>query len=110
MNLGTLPTIANNQAPNFILLIIDNGSYGSTGDQTTYAGMKTSLAAVALASGCDNVVECDAADTAAAMEAALAVDHATIIISKCESGNIKVPVIEHDPVMIKERFMAEVAR
>ena len=43
-------------------------------------------------------------------EAALAADHATIIISKCESGNIKVPVIEHDPVMIKERFMAEVAR
>ncbi|MEC7050079.1 MAG: sulfopyruvate decarboxylase subunit beta [Pseudomonadota bacterium] len=110
MNLGTLPTIANNQAPNFILLIIDNGSYGSTGDQTTYAGMKTSLAAVALASGCDHVVECDAADTAAAMEAALAADHATIIISKCESGNIKVPVIEHDPVMIKERFMAEVVR
>ena len=107
---GTLPTIANNQAPNFILLIIDNGSYGSTGDQTTYAGMKTSLAAVASASGCDHVVECDAADTAAAMEAALAADHATIIISKCESGNIKVPVIEHDPVMIKERFMAEVAR
>ena len=29
MNLGTLPTIANNQVPNFILLIIDNGSYGS---------------------------------------------------------------------------------
>ena len=43
-------------------------------------------------------------------EAALAADHATIIISKCESGNIKVPVIEHDPVMIKERFMAEVVR
>ena len=110
MNLGTLPTIANNQAPNFILLIINNGSYGSTGDQTTYAGMKTSLAAVASASGCDHVVECDAADTAAAVEAALAVDHATIIISKCESGNIKVPVIQHDPVMIKERFMAEVAK
>ena len=110
MNLGTLPTIANNQAPNFILLIIDNGSYGSTGDQTTYAGMKTSLAGVASASGCDHVVECYAADTAAAMEAALAADHATIIISKCESGNIKVPVIEHEPVMIKERFMAEVAR
>ena len=37
-NLGTLPTIANNTADNFILLIIDNGSYGSTGDQPTYAG------------------------------------------------------------------------
>ena len=31
-NFGTLPTIANNVANNFILLIVDNGSYGSTGD------------------------------------------------------------------------------
>ena len=49
-NLGTLPTIANNEANNFILLIIDNGSYGSTGDQPTYAGKKTTLSAVAKAS------------------------------------------------------------
>ena len=109
MNFGTLPTIANNPAPNFILLIIDNGSYGSTGDQPTYSSMRTSLAEVSLACGCEHVVECDAADTAAAMQAALAADHATIIISKCQSGNIPVPVIEHDPVMIKDRFMAEVA-
>ena len=44
-NLGTLPTIANNVADNYILLIIDNGSYGSTGDQPTYAGKKTKLTA-----------------------------------------------------------------
>ena len=109
MNLGTLPTIANNQVPNFILLIIDNGSYGSTGDQTTYAGMRTSLAEVAKACGCDHVVECAAKDTAAAVEAALGAEQTTVIVSKCESGNIKVPVIELDPVMIKERFMASVA-
>ena len=109
MNLGTLPTIANNQVPNFILLIIDNGSYGSTGDQTTYAGMRTSLAEVARACGCDHVVECAAEDTAAAVEAALGAEQTTVIVSKCESGNIKVPVIELDPVMIKERFMASVA-
>jgi sulfopyruvate decarboxylase subunit beta len=109
MNLGTLPTIANNQVPNFILLIIDNGSYGSTGDQTTYAGMRTSLADVARACGCDHVVECAAEDTAAAVEDALAAEQTTVIVSKCESGNIKVPVIELDPVMIKERFMASVA-
>ena len=109
MNLGTLPTIANNQVPNFILLIIDNGSYGSTGDQTTYAGMRTSLADVARACGCDHVVECAAEDTAAAVEAALTAEQTTVIVSKCESGNIKVPVIELDPVMIKERFMASVA-
>ena len=109
MNLGTLPTIANNQVPNFILLIIDNGSYGSTGDQTTYAGMRTSLADVARACGCDHVVECAAEDTAAAVKAALVDEQTTVIVSKCESGNIKVPVIELDPVMIKERFMASVA-
>mgnify|MGYP000630644797 CR=1 FL=1 len=45
-NLGTLPTIANNVADNYILMIIDNGSYGSTGDQPTYAGKKTKLKAV----------------------------------------------------------------
>jgi len=109
MNLGTLPTIANNQVPNFILLIIDNGSYGSTGDQTTYAGMRTSLADVARACGCDHVAECAAEDTAAAAKDALAAEQTTVIVSKCESGNIKVPVIELDPVMIKERFMASVA-
>jgi sulfopyruvate decarboxylase subunit beta len=106
-NLGTLPTIANNVADNFILLIIDNGSYGSTGDQPTYAGMKTSLTAVAKACGCENVVECAAEDTVQVMKDALASDKMTIIVSKCESGNIKVPVITMDPVVIKDRFMRE---
>ncbi len=109
-NLGTLPTIANNAANNFILLIIDNGSYGSTGDQPTYAGKKTSLTRVAEACGCDNVVECQAEDTAAAVSAALAGDKMTIIVAKCESGNIPVPVIEFDAPVIKHRFMEEVRR
>lgn len=108
-NFGTLPTIANNVADNFVLIIIDNGSYGSTGDQPTYAGKKTSLAAVATACGCENVVECAAEDTAAAVTAALASDKMTIIVSKCESGNIPVAVIELDPVVIRDRFMREVA-
>jgi sulfopyruvate decarboxylase subunit beta len=55
------------------------------------------------------VVECAAEDTAAAVGAALGAEQTTVIVSKCESGNIKVPVIELDPVMIKERFMASVA-
>lgn len=105
MNFGTLPTIANNPAPNFILLIIDNGSYGSTGDQPTYTGMKTSLADVARACGCEHVVECQAEQAYDTVETALAADQMTIIICKCESGNIKVPVIEMDPVVIKDRFM-----
>ncbi len=107
-NFGTLPTIANNVADNFVLLIVDNGSYGSTGDQPTYAGRKTSLAAVAKACGCENVIECQAKETATVLQRALDSDKMTIIVCKCESGNIKVPVIDIDPVVIKDRFMKEV--
>ena len=109
-NLGTLPTIANNadHAKNFILLLIDNGSYGSTGDQPTYAGMKTSLAKVAEACGCENVVECQAEETGDVLKAALAGDEMTIIVVKCESGNAKMPVITMDPVVIRDRFMKAV--
>ncbi len=109
-NFGTLPTIANNSCDNYILLIIDNGSYGSTGDQPTYAGKKTSLAAVARACGCDNVVECQAEDTANAVSAALEANKMTIIVCKCQSGNIPVEVIDMNPIMIRERFMAEVRK
>jgi sulfopyruvate decarboxylase subunit beta len=107
-NLGTLPTIANNVTDNYILLIIDNGSYGSTGDQPTYAGKKTSLAEVARACGCEHVVECQAEEAAAAMQDALDAGRMTIIVCKCESGNVPVSVIDMDPVLIKDRFMREV--
>ena len=107
-NFGTLPTIANNVTDNFILLIIDNGSYGSTGDQPTYAGKKTSLAAVASACGCENVVECQAEETAQVVAGALDSNKMTIIVCKCDSGNIQVPVITMDPVIIRDRFMTEI--
>ena len=106
-NFGTLPTIANNVASNFILLVVDNGSYGSTGDQPTYAGEKTSLTEVARACGCENVIECQAEDTAETLQTALDSKMMTIIICKCESGNIPVPVIEMDAPVIRHRFMQE---
>lgn len=108
-NLGTLPTIANNVADNYILLIIDNGSYGSTGDQPTYAGKKTKLEAVAAACGCENVVTCQAEDTGKVLQAAIDTKKMTVIVSKCDSGNIKLPVITMDPVVIRDRFMKAVA-
>jgi len=108
-NMASLATIANNPRNNFILLIIDNGSYGSTGDQPTYAGGKTSLAAVARACGCENVVEVSAQDTAATVRDAVASAKMTVIVSKCDSGNVQVPVIAMNPVTIRERFMGAVA-
>ncbi len=107
-NLGTLPTIGNNCPDNYILMIIDNGSYGSTGDQPTYAGMKTDLAAMARAAGCDNVVEVQDKDTGDALQAALDSGKGTVMVVKCDSGNAKMPVITMDPVVIKHRFMEAV--
>lgn len=109
-NMGTLSTIANNVTDNFILFIVDNGSYGSTGDQPTYAGQKTSLAKVAEACGCEDVIECQAAEAADVMKQALASNKMTIIVCKCDSGNITVPVIELDAPVIKYRFMQEVKK
>ncbi len=108
-NLGTLPTIANNVTDNYILMIIDNGSYGSTGDQPTYAGMKTKLEKVAVACGCENVVVCQDVDTGKTLQAAIDSKKMTVIVVKCDSGNIKLPVITMDPVVIRDRFMKAVA-
>ncbi|KRO86305.1 MAG: sulfopyruvate decarboxylase subunit beta [Rhodobacter sp. BACL10 MAG-120910-bin24] len=108
-NLGTLPTIANNVANNYILLIIDNGSYGSTGDQPTYAGKKTSLTAVAKACGCENVIEVQDKDLAPVLQGAIDSKKMTVIVCKCDSGNIKLPVITMDPVVIRDRFMKAVS-
>ncbi|GLT08447.1 sulfopyruvate decarboxylase subunit beta [Sulfitobacter porphyrae] len=107
-NLGTLPTIANNVADNYILMIIDNGSYGSTGDQPTYAGKKTRLEKVAEACGCENVVTCRGEDTGKVLQAALASGKMTVIVVKCDSGNARHPVITMDPVVIRDRFMKAV--
>jgi sulfopyruvate decarboxylase subunit beta len=54
------------------------------------------------------VVECQAQAAAETVQAALDSGQMTIIVCKCESGNIKVPVIDTDPVVIRDRFMKEV--
>ncbi|MFT5260791.1 MAG: sulfopyruvate decarboxylase subunit beta [Gammaproteobacteria bacterium] len=88
---------------------MDDGSYGSTGDQPTYAGKKTSLTAVAKACGCKNVVECAAEEIVDVLTNAIDSDQMTVILCKCESGNIPVPVIMMDPVEIRCRFMRAVS-
>ena len=60
---------------------------------------------MAKACGCENVVECQAEDTGKTIQTALDRNEMTIIVCKCESGNVKVPVITMDPVVIRDRFM-----
>jgi len=49
MNLGSLATIGANQPRNYVLVIIDNESHGSTGFQETFTGRGVRLDAVAKA-------------------------------------------------------------
>ena len=49
-------------------------------------------------------------ETAAALEEAIASDLMTVIVSKCDSGNVDVPVVPLDPVQIKERVMIELEK
>ena len=59
MNLGTLATIAHYAPENYLLVILDNCCYGSTGSQPTCTHLGTDLAAIARAAGIESVQEVD---------------------------------------------------
>ena len=105
MNMNTLSTIGNRAPTNFTLLIIDNGSYGSTGDQKTFTDENTSLKEVALGSGCKKVIECDGIDTSKVLKKAINDNkNSYVIISKIKPGNVFVKPIPLNPITIRDRF------
>ena len=105
MNMSTLSTIGNRAPNNFTLLIIDNGSYGSTGDQRTFTSERTSLKQVAIASGCKKVIECDGKKTAIELVRAIKdKKNSYVIISKIKPGNVNVKPIPLNPITIRDRF------
>ena len=108
MNLGSLATIANHAPTNFILLIVDNGCYGSTGDQPTFSSKLTSLAGIAEAAGCPNVYECTGVKTAGILVQAKQQAGPHVIVSKIEPGNCKSQVIDLSPIWIRDRFRARI--
>lgn len=109
MNLGTLATVANQAGSNYILLIVDNGAYGSTGDQPTYTSGKTNLAAIARGAGVESVIETDGPDVPAVLDKCLAEDGPHVIVAKVAPGTPKVTPIPMPPAVIRERFKAAVA-
>jgi sulfopyruvate decarboxylase subunit beta len=107
MNPGSLVTIAHYEGNNLCLVIIDNKAYGSTGNQPTYTSQKTDLFSLAKAAGNNNVAK---ANTVSELRYALEKysGEKVIIIAETESGNKQVPIIPHDPIFIKTRFMEAV--
>ncbi len=104
MNLGSLATIAREAPPNLCLVIVDNGVYGSTGNQPTARAAETDIAALARAAGCNHVIEVsDEGQLQDALDGCCS--GSTVIVAHAEAGNAEAPVIDLTPIAIKQRFM-----
>ncbi|AGB49943.1 sulfopyruvate decarboxylase, beta subunit [Methanomethylovorans hollandica DSM 15978] len=106
MNLGSLATIASQHPENYLLTIIDNGTYGSTGDEPTATSMYTDLAAVAKGVGIKEVYDADDPESLIRL---LEEVKSGVIVVKVQPGNAQVPVIDICPEVILERFMDEMS-
>lgn len=107
MNMGTLATIASVHPENYLLVIVDNRAYGSTGNQPTATSKNTDLAEVARGAGNRVVYEVDSPE--ALREILKSTDYGIIVV-KAEPGNTDAPVIEMTPEGILERFMDKSAQ
>lgn len=101
MNLGSLATIADQANENYLLVILDNGCYGSTGSQPTCTSRRSDLAAVASGAG---VSEVKVATTASEVQSCM--KGKGVLVIKVEIGNAEVGVIPLSPEEIMGRFMA----
>jgi sulfopyruvate decarboxylase subunit beta len=101
MNLGTLATIAHHAPENYLLVILDNGCYGSTGSQPTCTYLGTDLFALAKAAGVKKVGLVERAEDLAEVF----FGHEVVVIVKVEEGNASVPIIGLSPEEIIERFI-----
>jgi sulfopyruvate decarboxylase subunit beta len=102
MNLGTLATIAHHAPQNYLLVILDNCCYGSTGSQPTCTSCGTDLAAMAKAAGAENV-----RSVSERKEIINALGGSGVIVVGVEKGNADVPIIDLQPDQIIERFMGK---
>ena len=100
MNMGSLVTIFANNPHNLTWIVIDNGAYGSTGNQDTYAQV-LDLAKIAKGVGFKNSYKFEDVDLGDIIKS----DDASFIVYETEPGNSTAPIIDIDPVSIKNRFM-----
>jgi sulfopyruvate decarboxylase subunit beta len=103
MNLGTLATIAHYAPENYLLVILDNCCYGSTGSQPTCTHLGTDLSVLALAAGVKFVRKVNNLD-----DLPPALVGRGVMVVKVEPGNASVPAIDLSPDEIIERFMRSI--
>jgi sulfopyruvate decarboxylase beta subunit len=103
MNPGTLGTAALMAPKNLTIICIDNGSYGSTGDQPTHTASVTNLARVAAGFGIKYIsIAGDEKEITASLKKKAKGPHFVHILAR--PGNADVPNIPLSAEEIKRRF------
>jgi len=104
MNLGSLSTISYVNPQNLTLIVIDNGVYGSTGNQKSHTSRNTLLDDVAEGVGIESVLVITEKDDISRY--LLDFDEGChFVLIKTEPGNVELDPIPIDPMEIKRRFM-----
>ncbi len=110
MNMGSLSTIANMKPDNLILVALDNGAYGTTGNQRTFTSGITDLAEIARASGFDHCLKArNTTELSEAFKRCLEKRELSFIHASIASDDNKLSAIPLDPESIKKRFMNAIA-
>ena len=107
MNLGSLVTIASLNLGNFLLIVLDNHAYGSTGFQHTPLCESGDIGKIASGAGIASVYIVNNIEE---LNNSLDRIDCGVLIVKIESGNAPVPIVPHDPKKIKMRFMDAASR
>ncbi|MCC7553430.1 MAG: sulfopyruvate decarboxylase subunit beta [Methanobacteriaceae archaeon] len=105
MNLGSIVTISKQKPKNLTWILLNNGAYGSTGNQDTYARY-VDLFEIAKSSGLKSF-EYENIN----LKEIINLDENTFINFKIDKGNNEsVKIIPLSPIEIKNRFMKSVLK
>ena len=107
-----LPTIAKEKPENLTIICLDNGAFGSTGNQRTYAYSDMDIELMAIGAGMKNTCKVHSKEDLDSTMASLydeERDGPRFIHVVIKPGNSNVKGIPLSPVAIKERFMDALA-
>lgn len=103
MNLGSLITTCVQNPKNLTWIVINNGAYGSTGNQDTYA-QNVDILEIAKSVGFIDAYNFQDID----LKEIINNNKCSFINYTVQAGNSPAPNIDLTPIEIKERFMKEV--
>ncbi|ACL17996.1 sulfopyruvate decarboxylase subunit alpha [Methanosphaerula palustris] len=101
---GILPAVGAAHPPNLRIFCLDNGAFGSTGNQPTYAATGVDIELMARAAGIISTVKVQGPEELAAV-CSDQVDGPLFVHVLIRPGNTQVPNIPLSPEAIRDRFI-----